>query len=297
LLPDRARAALQRDVGAALGLDAMTAAFGVSEMVEEAMANAARVHAVERGKDLAGRTLIAFGGGAPLHAARLAEKLGIDAVLIPRGAGVGSAIGFLRAPVAFEVVRSRFMRVSGFNAGLVNDLFAEMETEAVGAVRLGAPDAKVMQIRTAEMRYAGQGHEIVVPLPVRQFAADDAQMFRDAFEAWYNSLFGRIIPNLDMEVVSWTLRATAMANEEPAVAASTVAAFAPAPSGMRPVYDRALGMLSDVPVYRRTDLTPGARIAGPAVITEDATTTIVGPAFVASIDTDGAIRLRREITG
>ena len=127
------------------GLDAMTAAFGVSEMVEENMANAARVHAVERGKDLAGRTLIAFGGGAPLHAARLAEKLGIGTVLIPRGAGVGSAIGFLRAPVAFEVVRSRFMRVSGFDATLANDLFAEMEAEATRAVRLGAPDADVVQ--------------------------------------------------------------------------------------------------------------------------------------------------------
>ena len=183
LLPEHADTALQRDVGAPLGLDAMTAAFGVSEMVEEAMANAARVHAVERGKDLAGRTLIAFGGGAPLHAARLAEKLGIGTVLIPRGAGVGSAIGFLRAPVAFEVVRSRFMRISAFDAALANDLFSEMAAEAIGAVRLGAPDAKVVEARTAEMRYAGQGHEIVVPLPVRRFAPDDAQMFRDAFEA------------------------------------------------------------------------------------------------------------------
>ncbi len=296
LLPERAQAALDRDVGVALGLDAMTAAFGVSEIVEEAMANAARVHAVERGKDLAGRTLIAFGGGAPLHAARLAEKLGIDTVLIPRGAGVGSAIGFLRAPVAFEVVRSRFMRVSGFDAGLVNELFAEMETEAVGAVRLGAPDAKVMQVRTAEMRYAGQGHEIVVPLPARKFVAGDAQMFRDAFAAWYESLFGRTIPNLDMEVVSWTLRATAVRAEEQAADGRSVAACTAAPSGVRPVYDRALGMPSDVAVYRRAELAPGARFAGPAVITEDATTTIVGNAFVASIDGDGAIRLRRETT-
>ena len=208
------QAALQRDVGAALGLDAMTAAFGVSEMVEEAMANAARVHAVERGKDLAGRTLIAFGGGAPLHAARLAEKLGIGTVLIPRGAGVGSAIGFLRAPVAFEVVRSRFMRVSGFDAALANDLFAEMEAEATGAVRLGAPDADVVQVRTAEMRYAGQGHEIVVALPVRRFVADDARLFRGAFEAAYEALFGRTIPKLDMEIVSWTLRATAVGTAE-----------------------------------------------------------------------------------
>ena len=296
LLPDRAQTALRRDVGEALGLDALGAAFGVSEIVEEAMANAARVHAVERGKDLAGRTLIAFGGGAPLHAARLAEKLGIGTVLIPRGAGVGSAIGFLRAPVAFEVVRSRFMRLSAFDAALANDLFAEMEAEATGAVRLGAPDADVAQVRTAEMRYAGQGHEIVVALPVRRFSRDDAQLFRDAFDASYAAMFGRTIPGLDREIVSWTLRATAVGAEEPPITPNSVTTFTPPPSSMRSVYDHTLGMRSDVAVYRRTDLPPGARIAGPAVITEDATTTIVGSAFTASIDADGAIRLRREIT-
>ncbi len=294
LSPGRAHAALERDVGAPLGLDAMTAAFGVSEIVEEAMANAARVHAVERGKDLAGRTLIAFGGGAPLHAARLAEKLGIREVLIPKGAGVGSAIGFLRAPVGFEVVRSRFMRVSGFKAALVNDLFAEMEAEAVGAVRLGAPAAEVILARAAEMRYAGQGHEIVVALPVRRFTAADAMLVRAGFEATYEALFGRIIPHLDLEIVSWTLRATAASGAEPAVAPSAVAASTPAPSGVRLLHDRALGTLSEVAVHRRADLAAGARVEGPAVITEDATTTVVGDAFVASIDVDGAIRLRRE---
>lgn len=146
------------------------------------------------------------------------------------------------------------------------------------------------------MRYAGQGHDIVVPLPVRRFTRDDADLFRAAFETAYTALFGRTIPKLDMEVVSWTLRATAIGSAEPAAPASAVATSTPAPFGTRRVYDRALEMLSDVPVYRRTDLVPGARIDGPAVITEDATTTIVGAAFVASIDADGAIRLRRETT-
>ena len=91
------------------------AAFGVGEIVDENMANAARVHAVERGDDVEDRTLIAFGGAAPLHAARLAEKLGIDRIVIPPDAGVGSAVGFLRAPVAYEVVRSRYMRLDRFD--------------------------------------------------------------------------------------------------------------------------------------------------------------------------------------
>src|SRR4030095_2862649 len=110
------RGAVDTYVGAPLELDVTLSAFGISEVVEENMANAARVHAVERGAELEGRTLIAFGGGAPLHAARLAEKLGIADVLIPASAGVGSAVGFLRAPIAFAGVGSRFVRPGGFRS-------------------------------------------------------------------------------------------------------------------------------------------------------------------------------------
>ena len=131
------RTAIDTHVGGPLELDTTLSAFGVSEVVEENMANAARVHAVERGAELEGRTLIAFGGGAPLHAARLAEKLGITDVLIPASAGVGSAVGFLRAPIAFEVVRSRFVRLGAFDAAAINGMFAEMDKEATGVVRLG----------------------------------------------------------------------------------------------------------------------------------------------------------------
>ncbi len=294
LSADSAAAAMAQAVAEPLGLDRTMAAFGVSEMVEEAMANAARVHAVERGKELGGRTLIAFGGGAPLHAARLAEKLGIPSVLIPPGAGVGSAIGFLRAPVAFELARSRVMRLSAFEAEAVNAMFAAMETEALAAVLLGAPGAAVSQWRTAEMRYVGQGHEIVVPLPVRRFAAADIDEMRARFEASYTALFGRIIPGLDLEAVSWTLRAAADRAAEDAAAAAPPAPFAPAPEGTRRVFDAGSGAFATVPVYRREALGPGARIAGPAVIAEDATTTIVTPAFVADIEADGAIRLNRK---
>src|SRR5882757_4460985 len=111
LSPDKAGVAVDKSVGAPLGLKRLDAAFGVSEIVEENMANAARVHAVERGKELQDRTMIAFGGAAPIHAARLAEKLGIRRVLVPSGAGVGSAVGFLMAPVAYEVVRSRYVQL------------------------------------------------------------------------------------------------------------------------------------------------------------------------------------------
>src|SRR5438876_4138406 len=115
---DRAAAerAMQAHVAAPLDLALSLAAFGVSEIVDENMANAARVHAIESGKDARGRTLVAFGGAAPLHAARMADKLGLDRVLVPSNAGVGSAVGFLRAPIAYEIVRSQLQRLGAFDS-------------------------------------------------------------------------------------------------------------------------------------------------------------------------------------
>ncbi len=147
------------------------AALGVIEMVDENMANAARVHAIESGKTYEGRTLIAFGGGGPVHACRVAEKIGIRRVLVPAGAGVGSAIGFLRAPVGYEVVRSLYQRFSSFDVDAVNALLAEMRDEAMTRGRRRAASARrAGETRIAYMRYVGQGHEIPVPLPARTAA-------------------------------------------------------------------------------------------------------------------------------
>ena len=285
--------AIDIHVGTPLELDTTLSAFGISEVVEENMANAARVHAVERGAELEGRTLIAFGGGAPLHAARLAEKLGITDVLIPAGAGVGSAVGFLRAPIAFEVVRSRFVRLGGFDAESVNTMFAAMEKEATDVVRLGAGDAKVSVSRSADMRYAGQGHEILVDLPDGPFTAASAAELRKRFEAGYRSLFSRVVPGVDVEVTGWILRAAApapgRAADLPALAGG--ASAKPVPVGTRSLYDPTMREFNEVPVYRRSTLKPGAVLPGPAIIAEDETTTVITSGFTAALDSSGAIRL------
>ena len=284
--------AVAERIGAPLNLATDHAALGISEMVNENMANAARVHAIESGKDLGVRTLIAFGGAAPLHAARVAEKLGIGRVLIPADAGVGSAVGLLRAPVAYEIVRGRLMRLSEFDAASANRLFTEMRADAEAVVRRGQPSAELAEQRSAFMRYRGQGHEIAVELPVREFNAADRSKIAELFEAAYRRLYSRSIPGVEIEILSWVIKLSGP--EEGRLAAAAMERPSdPKPRLRRPVFDPGTGKFADMPVYWRPDLTPGTNIKGPAVIAEDETSTIVSPNFDARIDRFGYIELRR----
>jgi N-methylhydantoinase A len=287
-----AKRAIEQRVGGDLNLGVELAALGISEMVDENMANAARVHAIESGKDLRPRTLIAFGGAAPLHAARVAEKLGIGRVLVPAHAGVGSAVGLLRAPVAYEIVRGRLMRLSTLDAAAANRLLAEMRSEAEAIVRQGAPDAKLSERRSAFMRYRGQGHEIAVELPVRDFTAADRATIARLFEEAYRRLYSRPIPGVEIEILSWVVSVSAPAEGELAAAGATKPSK-PKPRGQRPVFDPDAGEFQNVPIYWRDDLAPGAQIAGPAVIAENDTSTVVSPLFDAVIDKFGYIELNR----
>ncbi len=281
------------NIGEPLSLDTALAAFGVCEIVDENMANAARVHAIEWGRDVARRTMIAFGGAAPLHATRLAEKLGLDTVIVPTGAGVGSAIGFLQAPIAYEVVRSRYMRLGSFDAALANEALDAMRAEADAVVRLGAPGEELLETRQAFMRYAGQGHEISVALPVREIVRDDAQVLKQAFEEAYTALYGRIIPHLDIEILSWTLTLQTRVPEPRRVEASRPGGSLAEARKTRRIFDPGLGREVDAGLYWRPDLGPGARVAGPALIAEPQTTTVVSAAFDAYVNEIGYLVLRR----
>ena len=288
---DAARTAVQRDIGDPLEIDAVAAAAGVGEIVDENMANAARVHAVENGKDTEGRTMIAFGGAAPLHAARLAQKLGIERVIVPKGAGVGSAFGFLAAPIAYEVARSKLVELKHFDHGLLTSLFQEMRAEAETVVRLGAPEAPLVERRIGYMRYRGQGHEIAVPLPDRAYGAEDAATLAAAFEAEYANLFGRTIPNLEVEAITFTLSLQTQ-TEKPAPLSPAPDAPAPGPIGKRDVFDPASGGVHEAQVYARRDFAAGSGIGGPALIVEDETTTVVPPGFDATVNAGGHIELK-----
>ena len=283
--PSLARRAVLADIGSRLEMAAEEAARGIVEIVDETMASAARVHAVENGKDTVGRTLIAFGGAAPLHAVRMAQKLGIERVVIPVDAGVGSAHGFLDAPIAYEVARTFLLSLDGLDPEIVENLFREMRAEAEAVVRLGVPAGSLAETRTGFMRYRGQGHEIAVPL---NDSALDPAALRGAFEAAYTGLFGRIIPGLEIEAVTWTLALSqpyALPPADPRVDDT-----APAPAqGTRRMVEADSGHGIDAPAYGRASLVPGARLRGPAAIVEDGTTTIIPTGFGARIGHGGEI--------
>ncbi len=292
LAPERSAAALTREIGETLGLAPEMAAYGVIEMVDENMANAARVHAIERGKVIADHTIIAFGGAAPLHAARLAEKLGIGRIIVPTNAGVGSAVGFLRAPIAYEVVRSRYMTLRDFDAGQANALLGAMRAEALEVVREGAGDLPLTERRIAFMRYVGQGHEIVAPLPNRELTAADTATLKKIYDREYEALYGRTIPDADIEILTWAITLTT-GSVLPEALGEAAARDTPGAAVQRRVFDPSANAWADIPLYRREDLAPGMRIAGPAIIAEDETSTFVSASFSARLDAAGYIVMER----
>jgi N-methylhydantoinase A len=293
LKTDAARTALAADVGLEAGLDTDMAALGIVEIVDENMANAARVHAIESGKTFDERTLIAFGGGGPVHATRIAEKVGISRVIVPLGAGVGSAIGFLRAPFGYNVVRSFYQRMGTIDLAAINAMFGEMVQEAETVVARGSPGVPLSQSRIAYMRYVGQGHEIPVPLPNRELGAADVATIRGAYEAEYAKFYDRLVPGADIEVLSYEVTVATPPVEGPKAPSAGRSAKAAAAS-KRPVRDPATGAVAEWAIHDRHGLVVDAPLAGPAIIAEDETSTLVAPGWTAQRDSLGYIHLTRE---
>ncbi|MEM5346106.1 hydantoinase/oxoprolinase family protein [Paraburkholderia azotifigens] len=285
-------AALKRVLGDALSLDATEAAFGVVEIVDETMANAARVHAAELGRELSEHVIIAFGGAAPLHAGRLAEKLGIDTIIIPRNAGVGSALGFLRAPIAVDLVQTAVTSLANFDAAAVSRLLDGMRQKGEAL----AGDLKVQESLTASfscaMRYRGQGYEIGVP--IERLPASGESLSK-AFEVEYATLFGRVIRDGEVEVVSWQLRLskstwTAERGSDAPPTRPSEAEFI----STRDIFEPRIGTMVNHRIYERKQLKVGSRFVGPAMIVEDETSTVVPASFDGHVDERGNLVLTKK---
>lgn len=285
---------LQNVIGNSLEMDTVTSAFGLVEVVDENMANAARVHAVENGEDLSQYTMIAFGGAAPLHAGRLCEKLGVDRLLVPQGAGVGSAIGFLRAPFSFEANRSVYMSLASFHEQKIKDIFSELQLEATKFVRDCDPKSEILSDFKVYMRYSGQGWEIPIVLTKDQALMPDVDTFESRFIEDYIKLFGRAVEGMDIEITVWSVNASTPHEEVSSLSENTQTKKTPSHS-KRKLFDHETEDFKIVDVVLRNSMSVGSTVDGPAIITEDETTIIVPANRKAICQSDGSIEMRLKV--
>ncbi len=288
--------AISTTIGNPLTIDVQVSAHGISSIVDENMASAARMHAVESGKNLAVRTMIAFGGNGPLHACRVARVAGITSVLIPVSPGVGSAVGFLYAPVSFEIVQSRYCLLSAMDINSINNLLDSMQHEATDIVRMGTTETILQTKRTAFMRYQGQGHEIEIDLPEREVVETDLDLLKTNFESVYAEQFSRPVPGMAIEILNWSVTvSTITQNELPQK--STDGRREVETNNSVKIHCDVDGVQRSAGVISRAELKPGDELHGPVLITETQTTTFVASDFTVRVDAKHNLVLTRQVDG
>lgn len=278
LSKDLANKAIKKNISEIVKMDNETAALAISEIVDETMSNAARVHTVEQGHETSNRTLIAFGGAAPLHIARVAEKLRVNSVIIPTNASVGSAVGFLKAPVGYEVVKSLRMLLNVFQAEKVNELLKKMRNEAEKIIQNTSGKISFIEERYAFMRYAGQGHEIKVAIDNADLSNYHSAKIKSSFEEQYEKLYSRILPNADIEILTWSL-SLSIANEEKTSFKNLKSFNKIKESKLVDFVDYERNEKIKIPYFERSELKPGDIINGQCIISEDQTTVVVSKNF------------------
>jgi N-methylhydantoinase A len=287
-----ARDAIEQEIAGPLGLSVEDAAWGIHTIVNENMANAARVHAVERGKDPTSLPLFAFGGAGPVHAAGVAAALGSPVLVAPLGAGVMSALGFLTAPLAFDFVQTWRCALDGPDWERVNELLREMEADGAALLaESGLSAGEVEHERYAEMRYVGQGHEVRVRLPQHELARADELL--EPFEREYERLFGRRGPDVPVEAITWRVVSSGPRPELELGAVAVDASSRP-PRAARAAFFPTLGGYVETPVYDRYALRPGARLAGPAIVEERESTLVVAPGQLVTVMPELSLEVTRE---
>ena len=286
---DLAREALARDVGEPLRIGVERAALGVHEIVNENMANAARVQAVERGQDPSGHALIAFGGAGPVHAWGVAQKLGVTRIIVPPSPGVGSAFGLLLAPRALQLARTYIGLLDTLDWSRVAHAFDEMRSEALAALaQVGLARRQVAFALRADLRYLGQRKELTVPLPSTEFGARSARSIREAFESLYEGIYHRRHEGHPIEALCWRLHASGPATMTlPHASSRSRSRPAPIAIAHRNMLFHGWTRHRKCPIYSRYRLPAGTRLAGPAVIEEDESSTLVGPGGRAEVDRFG----------
>jgi N-methylhydantoinase A len=271
-----------------LGLPVGDTAAGVHELVNQNMAAASRMHAVEHGEDLRGVTVLAFGGAGPIHACGVAELLESTKVVFPTNASVLSAFGTLVTPVRIDLARSLVRPLAATVASERDALLDELRTEGVRVLNSAGVRAEEIRFRYGlDARYLGQGNEITLWVGEGDsWPVTDAQVL-EQFEAEYRRIYGLTIPDVGIEAVTWRLSAYAPASSvEPS---ATVGAGAGAPHSRRLARFSRAGQQIDTPVYRRNELGVGQTLTGPAIIEERETTAVIRPGWTVTVAADGSL--------
>ena len=281
------QAAAERAIGSRiaepLGMSPVRAAWGIHQLVNEGMAGAARVHAIERGKDPRTLPLFAFGGAGPGHGFGVARVLHSPRLIVPFGAGVTSAFGFLTAPLSFDFVRSYVCELDHADWQHVNAILDAMAAQGDEILtRSAVAEAERRFVRQADVRYAGQGHEIRIDLPTGRLGPESLPRIRETFETVYRALFGRTGPEVPLEAISWRVIAS---GPKPTVRMNVPDMASATPlKGERLTYFPEWEEHRPVPVYDRYVLGTGTSIEGPAIIEERESTTVVGPGARVEVD-------------
>lgn len=283
-----ARDAIDRDVAKPLSLTTAKAAWAIHELVTENMAAAIQIHMAEKGVDPARFTLVAFGGAGPVHAYALAKRLGTRRILVPQGAGIASAFGLLVAPVSFDLVRTYRQTLDRLDANDVEALYGRMESEARGFVEKAGEAIDIAYVRSLDICYSGQGYAVNVELP--QAATPlTKQIIRERFERVYERLYGRFYPDMEPEIMNARLVARSatpsMAQWKHDAAVETASAI----RGTRRAWSGTDDDYIEHTVYDRYRLPSGATLAGPAIIEERESTTIIGAGGRVEVDANGTL--------
>jgi N-methylhydantoinase A len=282
---EAARRAIDEHVARPLGLDVIGAARGIHRVVNENMAAAARIHGIERGKDLRSYPLFAFGGAGPVHCWQMARILKVPRILLPFGAGAMSAYGLLAAPLTFDFVRTLRQRLDEADWDLINRRFEEMETEGRTLLtRAGVAAAEIRVSRLAEMRYLGQGHEVEASIPAGALGSHSLGAISASFESAYQALYHRLPQGMPIEALNWRVTVAGPAPTMPPIKAGGTSNGGASVKGQRQAYFEEAGGFVEVPVYDRYVLGPGVVFGGPAIVEERESTAVIGPGARCLVD-------------
>ena len=270
-------------------------AWGAHQLVNENMASAARVHAAERGLEMRRYTMVATGGAGPVHACGVANALGIERIIVPPLAGVGSAFGFLTAPIAFDFTRSYVSRLDELDLDDLNAALRQLEgdgREIVAAA--GVPHEQIRVSLSIDMRYVGQGYEVRAPFPMTTLDSSHIAEMRSAFEAEYKRFYGKLADGVPIEAVNWRVLISGPTPKIESLALESAAECGDSPIARRDARFGSGDSMSDAPVFRRHQLPEGFQAQGPLIIEAAASTTIVLPGWSAQTTGNGCLLLECE---